>query len=210
MKSADINLDYLIQKAITGDRASLESLLLHFHDPLLKSIRARRLRHNISTIADEDVLQETLMEVLHRIGSLQPQGSEAFFAWLKVIARTRMINMVKAQLAQKRGGLLHQVQPAPSDATVTTLISHFAADQPTPSRIVRRKELKLVIATALANLNPNQRQIMELRYGQGLPVKEIGAQLGLGEGAVKMHINRSLKELRQVFSSHSTTWTNSM
>ncbi len=207
MKSASMKPDVLVPSAIAGDRQALESLLAHFHDPLMQFIRGRRLRHGISTLADEDVLQEALLEAFRSVRSLEAQGSAAFFAWLKVIARTRMINMVKAQRAQKRGGLVKQVHGAMTSATATSLINKLAADQPTPSRIIRRKELVEHMEKALAALKENRRQVLELRFGRGLSVDDVAAQLGLTEGAVKMHINRSLKELRKGLAVDSSiTW----
>src|SRR5258708_22016833 len=97
-------LDDLIHRAIAGDRSSLESLLIHFHDPLLRFIRRSMSPAASVLAAPEDVLQETLTEAFRSIRTLQPRGRQALFACLETIARTQLLNWNHAQHAPQLGG----------------------------------------------------------------------------------------------------------
>ena len=51
----------------------------------------------------------------------------------------------------------------------------------------------------LETLPPKSRLVMQLRYGEDLPVKEIARVLRLPRGSVSVIIGRALKQLRQAF-----------
>ncbi|MCB0405757.1 MAG: sigma-70 family RNA polymerase sigma factor [Bdellovibrionales bacterium] len=48
----------------------------------------------------------------------------------------------------------------------------------------------------LADLTPDQREVLELRYDQELEFKEIAAHLNLSEAAVRKRVSRAIKNLR--------------
>jgi RNA polymerase sigma factor (sigma-70 family) len=191
------SVDRWIVRAVAGDRSSQESLLLHFHDPLLASIRRWMAGGAPAPLAAEDVLQDALAEALGRIRTLQPQGERAFFAWMKAICRTRLLNRIEAERAQKRGGGRHRARRSAEDSTATTLLGRLAGPDPTPSLLARQSEAVALIAAAVARLDPARRRIVELRFGQGLSLQQIAEQTQKTRGAIKMIINRALKQLRE-------------
>lgn len=195
-------LDDLVLKASAGDASSLELILMHFHDPLLRFIRGLESGQVLYGAAAEDVLQETMIEAFRGIRKLEARGSEAFLAWLKAIARTRLINLVKAARAQKRGGGRQPiVRRGDEDATATSILNLIAARDPTPSLIVRRAEAVGAIHRAITRLEPAQRELIECRYGQGMSVEELAARTGKSKGAIKMLIHRVVKDLRAAVSA---------
>src|SRR4051794_27295941 len=102
MQYAKGKLDDLVARAAgQHDRSAMESLLLYFYDPLLAFVR--KLVRGPSDIAPEDVVQLAMTEAFQRVWSLEPRGADAFFAWLKTIARTRLANLIEARRAKKRG-----------------------------------------------------------------------------------------------------------
>jgi RNA polymerase sigma-70 factor (ECF subfamily) len=196
---AQNGVDNLVSDAAAGNRAALESLLLHFHDPLFLFIKNSLCRSPAAGITSEDVLQETLIQAFRQATHIEARGSTAFFAWLKTIARTRYLNLIKVRNALKRGGGRTGVKAIASNdpnATASSILNLLAADQSTPSRIVRRKEAFVAINTALAGLEPARRQAIELRYGHGLSIQEVAERTGKNLGAVKMLIHRAVRELR--------------
>jgi RNA polymerase sigma-70 factor (ECF subfamily) len=194
-----MNVERMIAEAVAGDRVALESLLLLHHDWLLRYVRSLLTRTRVATIDAEDALQETLVEAFRRIDTLEARGRDAFAAWLKTVARTRVSNMLKAQRAAKRGGGRRRIVAAgnsPNAQTVTTILGLIAGEAPTPSVILRRKEAGEALQDALAALQPLKRQIMEWRYGHGMSIESIAGKTGKSVSAVKMIIHRCLQDLR--------------
>lgn len=185
-----------ISKAILGDRVALGAVLAHFHDPLIS-----HLRHSLGVgsgvdLTPEDVVQEAFVEVCRRIRTVEYRGQEAFFAWIKTIARTRMLNMIEARKAQKRGGGHQRLNPA-ADATATCVLNALAGEDPTPSRVIQRGEALAAAKIALQELDPDKREVVELRYVHAMPIEEIARRLGKTESAVKMTLSRALDEMRE-------------
>jgi RNA polymerase sigma factor (sigma-70 family) len=191
MEEPEKMLDDLIVKAAACDRPALESLLLHFYDPLLSYVR--KLFSRDIGVAPEDVVQVTMIEAFQRIWSLDAQGGDAFFAWLKTIARSRIANMIEARRAQKRGGDRKPItRLADTEGVERSILRLIASPQRTPSLIARRKEASDALKLALSRLDKERRELMTLRYGQGLSYQEIALLEGKTVAAVKMHIHRTL------------------
>jgi RNA polymerase sigma-70 factor, ECF subfamily len=188
-----------ISRSIAGDRAAIESLLVHFHDPLLGFIRTSITPRESADVTADDVLQQTMIEVFRSIRQFRPEGESSFFAWVKTIARTRHLNLQSARRAAKRGGGRQPVGGRRSaDDTATSILNLIAGHEPSPSLVLRRREAVDVVTQALSALNPERRHVIELRYGQGLSIAQVAAKLGKGEGAVKMQIHRAIQEIRQI------------
>src|SRR3984957_5754353 len=203
MSETAANLDGLISQAVGGDGSALESLLLHFHDPLLQSIQRSISRGASALITPEDVLQETFIEAFRRIRTFDHRGNAAFLNWLKNIARGRLVNQLKALKAQKRGGGRHHITSRNNpDAPATSIFNLIAAKDPTPSLMLRRKEAVNAVAAAIKTLDPTPRQAIELRFGQGMSIEQAAEKLGKSDAAMKMIINRAIKALRQILADN--------
>jgi RNA polymerase sigma-70 factor, ECF subfamily len=198
-------LDDLVRRAAGGDRRSLETLILHYHDSLLRVIKRAVTASPASGITPEDVLQETLLEAFRRIGTLDARGHQAFFGWLKTIADSRRINLIEAARAQKRGSARKQeVRRHSADSTTFTILCRIAGPGVTPSKIARKNEALRAVAKSLQSLDPLRRRILHLRFGKGLSFEEVATKTGKSEGAIKMLVNRALTELRgNIFGSGS-------
>ena len=67
--------------------------------------------------------------------------------------------------------------------------------QPEPEK---RKDDIMDLLSALSSLPEKERLCIELRYVEGLSIKEIGRILSIPEGTVKTHIFRGKKRLKKV------------
>jgi RNA polymerase sigma factor (sigma-70 family) len=112
-----------------------------------------------------------------------------------------MLNQIKAAKALKRGGGRRELKRRKdTDATATSIINLIAAGDGTPSLIIRRKEAVHLVAQAVKRLEPEKRQIIELRYGREMSIQDVAARVGKSEAAVKMTIHRAIKELRHAMT----------
>lgn len=194
MTDTDDSLDGLIAAAGAGDRAAMEELLDRVHDPLLAHLRKTITGKAAAWATPEDVLQETLFEACRRIPTLEHRGHAAFFAWLKQVARNKLLNLIEARETLKRGGDRVQADHGRSD-TATRVLETLRGNSPTPSRIMQRKEALGATQRAMEQLDPEKRRLIELRFGEDLPIQEVARRVGKNEGAVKMAIKRALDDL---------------
>jgi len=203
--------DKWVERAVAGDRASLDSLLLYFHDPLRQFILTSIALGNSGGISHDDLLQETIIAAIRGVKGIEPRGADAFFAWLKTIAHNCHRNMVDAARAQKRGGGLAPMAGAENaDPAATSILKQIAGPDPTPSLLSRRKELIEAIARAVTRLTPPQRQLIERYYRSGMSVRDLAREMDKSEEAIRTSIHRVHKSLRDMLASEFGKFSGSL
>lgn len=201
-----LDLATLVTRATDGERAALNRLLFHFH-PRLVALVQRRLPADIqTTFSPEDVIQETMMEAFRSIGTFEAGGKaspeEAFFRWLCTIARNRLVDILRAQRAQKRkpahgGRVTGSSLVGANSHSLDQLIEMLARHSHTPSRAARANELEAAVRAALATIHESYREVLELRYLMGLPSKQVAERLGITEPAVRKRCSRAIHALTE-------------
>jgi RNA polymerase sigma-70 factor (ECF subfamily) len=203
----------LVHAAVGGDRSALERALLSVHDRLAGELRLSVPPDARGILGVEDVLQEAYVDAFRGIRSFQPNADDpvgSFYRWLVTIAEHRLLDMLKARRAAKRGGGRVQVDAIPNangagagaaapggaNASVLRLLDVVAVDEHTPSRSAARREAASAIHVAMAGLKQEYRDALRMRYIEGLSVAEVAAKLGRSEGAVQMLCHRALHEMR--------------
>ncbi len=94
----------LLARAVEGEHLALQRLLIPYQRRLLARIKRKLPTFLKGMTAPEDVLQEVYVEVFGAIRAFRDQGNGAFYRWLLTIADNRVIDIVRAQCAAKRGG----------------------------------------------------------------------------------------------------------
>lgn len=61
------------------------------------------------------------------------------------------------------------------------------------------------VVRLLATLPPRQREVVVLRYYNGLPEREVAEMLGISTGSVKTHASRGLAALRAATTEGATS-----
>ena len=82
------------------------------------------------------------------------------------------------------------------DESAVALARRLIDPGSSPTSRLAREELHGRVRAALAELGERDREVLVMRYVEGLSNADIAASLGLGEGAVKMRHLRALERLR--------------
>ena len=129
----------------------------------------------------EDATARTFMAALRAIGSFRNEGA-SFRAWLFRIAHNTVANAHRTR-ARKR--------TEPMD----TMPNEPPAPDADPAGLALRAEEARHIRAAVAGLPDDRRQVVLLRFADGLSAREIGDVLDRSEGAVRVLLHRALKDL---------------
>ena len=180
--------DYAIMEAVAaGDTAALAALYDR-HSPLLFALALRILRDRMSA---EDLLIDVYWEIWNRSDRYDPaRGSP--LTYLLTLARSLAID-------RRRSTLKHQsIQLDPAgDRESVPLGADTRPSAATPLADAMTRELADKVRSALARLDPAQRQAVELSYFDDLSHSQIAERLGRPLGTVKTNIRQGLIRLRE-------------
>jgi RNA polymerase sigma factor (sigma-70 family) len=161
----------LLRAAQDGDSLALTELLRLLAPDIRRY--ARRLCHRSSSL--EDVVQEALIVVYRRVGSVQSPA--AFAAWLiKVVSRLCMLPALMLMRGVEELDVVEQRR-------------HFAL---TPT-----SDLRIDLVAALESLPATHREVVLLRDFEEMTIGEIAERIGLSRDATKSRLRRARVLLRE-------------
>lgn len=155
--------------------------------------RALRLTGNASDA--EDARQEALLKAFSRLSQFagqQAEGKDDLHAWVSRITTNASIDLIR----QRREGKYVSLEE-PGFAPEETLGSRLPARTDDPEERYARRELRALIAGAIARLAPDLRQICLLRDVLQYSTHEVAARLGISTVAVRLRLFRAHRRLRE-------------
>jgi RNA polymerase sigma-70 factor (ECF subfamily) len=187
-------LDEPVTLSVGGDRQAMERLLLACSQ-LVAGRLNRRLR-DASGKPDyaQDILQETYLAAVYRIGSLRQHDFVSFRAWLLRISDNCAVDYLRRHHARKRGGMAQRELLELDE--LATLSNH-------PSSRARRLEWRRRLNEALCDLNRDQRLAVSLRWLEGKTVSSVARLMHRTSPAVRALVKRGLQQLRTIVGSGS-------
>jgi RNA polymerase sigma-70 factor (ECF subfamily) len=151
----------------------------------------RRIGRKLSTRVDpEGVVQESFIRAKARWHALTPKPAD-LDAWVYKQVLDRLIELIRSALGREQDVDRDVNWPAGSVASLVD--SHTG-----PTSALSRAERCEVVLTALQNLDPVDREILEFRYFDGLNFVQIGEILGLSQNAATKRAVRAMVELRDL------------
>ena len=162
-----------------GDSSALEELYDRF-TPLLYPVALRILR---SAQDAEDVVQQAWLQAWKSAASYDPRrGTVA--AWLLTLTRSRALDRYRSLSSRRRAET--QVDPEPTAVPAE------------PSASAAHVQMSERVRQALDTLQPQQRQVLEIAYFEGLSQSEVAEKLGAPLGTVKSWTRQGLMRLREL------------
>jgi RNA polymerase sigma-70 factor (ECF subfamily) len=149
------------------------------------------------------VVQEALLEASRKLPDYLRQPAVPFYPWLRRLAWEHLLKLHQRHLHARRRTVTREEAAALSDESVLELAQRIVASGTSPSARVLREELRDRVRAALAGLAETDREVLVLRYLEGMTTAEVAAVLGLGESAVKMRHRRALDRLCRALGEDS-------
>src|SRR4051812_33530879 len=122
----------------TRDRTAADfQAMVHPHIGRLLAYLERHIPARLQSLIDpQDVAQDALFEAARSLGRVTPAGPDAVWRWIVTIARHRLINVIHAQDAAKRGGgrLADLSADEAPHGPVIGILHELAAHARTPSQ----------------------------------------------------------------------------
>ena len=198
MTPDDIATDDLLRRAADGDPGAREELLARFRPRLSRMVNVRMDRRLAPRVDSSDIVQEALAEADRHLDDYLRDRPLPFYPWLRRLAWERLVAAARQHIRAEKRSLVREEpwEPPLPDESEAALIDRLTGSGTSPSGRLRRKEDRDRVRTALAALDPQDREVLVLRFLEQLSTQEAATVLGITEGAIKSRLMRALVRLR--------------
>lgn len=171
------NDEFLVRRAVSGDRDALESLLRAHYD----SVRAVCHRIVINAEDADDATQMALIAISRSITSFEFRSS--FSTWVYRLATNAALDE------------LRRIRRRP------LAVDDSVLDRPIGDT-TDRVDLRVAIDGALARLSPEFRVVMVLRHVANLDYEEIASIIDVPVGTVRSRLSRARAQMAATLGNH--------
>ena len=161
----------LVAAMARGDRDALAKLYDR-HAGVLLGLALRIVRERREA---EDLLHDVLLEAWRHAKDFDPKRGRVR-TWLAIRMRSRALDLQKSARVSRNAG----------DAGLEAVVDDRERTSPDHARV----------RDALAELGPEQRQVLELAYFEGLSCSEIATRIAIPIGTVKSRLAAGLERMR--------------
>ncbi len=180
--------ELLIQKAKQGDERAFGSLYDTNLSPIYRFIFLRVGRKEDA----EDITQKVFMNAWENIGHFEFKGFP-FSSWLYRIASNAVIDYYRTWKG---------------DTDIEAVPEEYFSETPKEDERIDTAFNLTHVRAALAKLEPDQQNVVIMKFISERSNKEIAETLGKSEGAIRVIQHRALKQLKAILDegpSHHTT-----
>lgn len=165
----------LITRAISGDSEAFANLYETYVDDLYRFI-LHRIGHEQTA---EDLTSQVFLKAWDNLGRYKMRGLP-FGAWLFQIARNSVIDYYRTRKETL------PLEPTELDPAMNV------------SKEVERRLESEWLRTVLQRLTEDQREVLTLKFINGLKTKEVASIMGKGQGAIRALQMRALQALAEI------------
>jgi RNA polymerase sigma-70 factor (ECF subfamily) len=178
---------------LTGE-AILSGAFERLRPRLLAMVERRVGRKMAARVDPEGVVQEAYMRARPRWQALNPKPAD-LDPWVYGQVLDRLTELVRGALGPKHD--IGREMPWP-EGSAAPLADHLVDSQTGPTTAMSRDERREVVQAALGRLDATDREILAMRYFDGLNFAQIGAILGLSPNAATKRGLRAMVKLRDL------------
>jgi RNA polymerase sigma-70 factor (ECF subfamily) len=173
----------LAREALAGSEAASRALVGRYATPAVNFVF--RLVHDRALA--EDLSQEGFLRVFQRLHTYDPERK--FSSWFFQVLRNVTIDYLR----------VNRLATSSLDEFTDAGFESVVADRTSasPEHLAGQGELAGALEEALKRIRPEYREVVVLRYQEGLTHPEIAEILGLPSGTVKTYLHRARKELAE-------------
>lgn len=182
-KSLPTDEKELVERFQNGEQEVFNELVIKYQGKIYNLV----YKYVPNSETAKDLSQEIFIKAFRALPHFKRQS--AFYSWLYRIATNLCIDFIRQQ---KRGQAL-SLEDFTTDGNNEMV---FNDASPLPPDQLETKELGCIIGQAVQQLPPKQQRVFNLRYQDGLQLKEIAAQLDRSEGTIKAHLHHAHKRLQ--------------
>jgi len=177
----------LVVRSQAGDTAAFE-LLVARHTRFAGSIALAVVSDYHAAL---DVVQEAFVKVLSKLDSLE--DPRRFRSWLRNVVRSTALDSLRRKKVAGRSG-----EPLPGGDEESEPLPSPALS---PEELLEQSELRAQVREVVGTLPESQREVVILKYLEGLSYEEIADATGLTVSTIESRLFRARNSLRARLSA---------
>jgi RNA polymerase sigma-70 factor, ECF subfamily len=194
VREQDEQTIHLIREARAGSNDAL-GLLLDGCRRYLLQIAADDLDPRLRAKGGaSDIVQETFLEAQRDFGEFTGETEPELLAWLRSRLHYRVAKFVRTFRGTAKREVGREVR---LDGDSSSACLNPAADQPSPSEHVQNNERDHALERAMEQLPKEYRQVIQLRYREGLSFEQIGDALARTPNSARKLWARAIERLKR-------------
>jgi RNA polymerase sigma factor (sigma-70 family) len=177
----------LVSRAQRGDPMALEGLMARYHPRLIRWASGRLPPYARSLGDTTDLVQETLLKVMERIGKDDVQGIDSFQAYVRRAIVNRINDQIRSARRRQGTGDLPEDVPDGSPSPIEQAIGADVLDR---------------FERGIAALSEEDRHLVHLRIELDFGYSEIATITGRNTpDAARMAVQRALRKLVDIMGT---------
>lgn len=174
----------LMQRIAQGDNQAFDEFNKQYRTLIFTTVYKVLNHHEDS----QDVTNEVLMTMWKKAESYHP-GKGSLVTWICTTSRNRAIDRIRS--VQRRASLYDRYEQK--------LEAEIPERRTSGREEVYRSDARRVLQSAVVSLSPEQREVIEMAYFEGLTQRQIAERIDSPLGTVKARIRRGVERLRSTF-----------
>ncbi len=167
--------DEVLAQGAAGDNHAFTELYRRYLGPVHRYMQYQAPREEA-----EDLTAQVFMQAYRAAAQFRGEGA-SYRAWLFRIAHNTLVTY--RRVSRRIPVPMPKIPDIPDDG----------AD---PASGAADRELRVIVRSLVDELPPADRELLELRYVEGLAPQEIAQVTGASDGSIRVRIHRLLKRLR--------------
>jgi len=196
-----------------ADLRNWATFLLEFRiivqDELLLLHRAKSLDEEALAQVHEQYYNAIYRYMSYRVNDLQTAEdltSEVFIRFLHAIQQKNAPqNTIRGWLFGAASLILKEHYRRKKRTQLTELDESLPSEWQEPTEDIERQDNKKALHQAMANLTEDQQQVLALRFGSEMPVRDVAKSMNKSEGSIKMLQMRAIVALTRVMIGSERT-----
>jgi RNA polymerase sigma-70 factor (ECF subfamily) len=195
MDRSEVGIARCIRLAREGQQEALNELL-EAHRNYLRVLAASCLHHEMQGKADpSDIVQDTLLKVHQSFRHFRGTTELEWMAWLRQVLVNHLNDFQKGHRRERRNVAREQPLESLVDRSSAMLRNLGPAPGPSPSQEAQRREAAALVADAIAELEPEDRDVVILRNLHELDWNTVGERTGRSPDAARMLWARAMQRV---------------
>jgi RNA polymerase sigma-70 factor (ECF subfamily) len=196
----------LVQRAAAGDHAAETELLRRHRQRLKRMVMVRLDRRLARRVDPSDIVQETLFQAARGLSEYLRSQPLPFYPWIRQLAIEQVAHQHRRHVKALGRSVKREAVHAGHlpDHSAIELAVRLLADNTSPSDHAARRELRTKVRRVLDELDPQDREVLVLRFLEQLSTTDTAEVLALTVAAVKSRQRRALERFSRFFEEHSS------